>query len=1137
MLGSKALAKPCQLFRAAVMVSCISVAVVPAYGQLSTATINGTIRDTSGAVIAGAVVVLHSVDTNVERRTKTNTAGAYAFLNLNPGTYTLQASDKGFNTKSLAPFTLTVNQTATLDVALDVGTVGQTVEVHANAVAVQTSTAELGVVIAKKAVVDLPLNGRNFTQLLTLTPGASPVSVAQNSGGFLAAPIGEFSFPAMNGQTNRSNMFLLDGINNFSSIVSTYMVPPIIDDVQEFKVESHNDQAEFGQVVGGIVNVVTKSGTNQLHGDMWEFLRNNAFDARNFFLPSVAPFRQNQFGITAGGPVVLPKLYNGHNKTFFFLAYQGFLLRHPADHYYRVPTTANLQGDLSDIPTQIYDPFSTREDPNRPGQFIRDQFPGNRIPNSLIDPGMALYAKTVLPAPIATDVADRNALDVTPYRQDEHDYSARIDHVQGEKNFFWFRYSGTLQNVSSSGGMQSLASRLEFRATNWGGSWVHTFGPTSILQVQIGRAYGRYDTFSNFRTSVVSNSAAFAKQIGFSDDFASNFRSGQTYVPALNVADFFSGGENEGLQTPGETLQEQANYTKIIGDHTLKFGGGVSSMTFRNLQQNPSVSFAATQTADPENLAATGSSLASFLLGVPDSAVRRNVGDTMGWGGVISGYFQDQWKATPKLTVNLGLRYDRTVIPSYGTAAAGNQYVGDLDLLRGIYIVQHAVGSLPPCSQKGFAPCIPTPTGELPPHVVLSSTNKLLHDTTLNFQPRVGLAYRLFPKTAIRAGFGVFFDNWAGVTQMARNIEGSWPSIDEQFNGNLNYPTTAAPTPTLRAEDPIAGAGLLPPPTPFTSNNYFFDPFIKNPYSLQWNFGFETEIANATILSVNYVGSGDRRLDIGGYYNTALTPGPGDPQSRAPFPYSIPANFDRSWGRSNYNALQVTLNRQYRNGLAYLLSYTWSKSIDIGCSGWFGVEGCSIQDPHHFNNDRGVSAFDLTHVLTLNWIYQLPIGTGKRLQTGSKILDYVLGNWQLNGILTLHSGQPYNVNISGDIANTGNLSGYMRPNLIGDPTLSNPTPQEWFDIAAFAAPPLYTFGNFGRDVLRADWVHNVDLSVFRNFPIGESRYFALRFEAFNAFNTPNFAIPSSNMSSTTFGKVLATANSPRQLQLSLKFVF
>ncbi|HWB95829.1 MAG TPA: TonB-dependent receptor, partial [Bryobacteraceae bacterium] len=608
-------------------------------------------------------------------------------------------------------------------------------------------------------------NGRNFTQLLVLSPGVAPVNNSQNNGGWLTGAVGQFTFPAINGQSNRSNFFLLDGIQNYSSILSTYALAPIIDTVQEFKVESHNDQAEFGQVTGGVVDVVTKSGTNQLHGTAWEFLRNDALDARNFFLPRVTPYRWNQFGASGGGPVVLPHLYNGRNRTFFFVGYQGFRFRQPANAYYRVPTAANLAGDLSDQPGQIYNPYSTRPDPANPGSFIRDPFPGNQIPGSLIDPGMLLYAKTTLPAPNSTSLPPFNALDTTPTAQNQEEYSARVDQVLHSRDFFWFRYSGALQDNSGSGGRQSLASLTEYRAKNIGISWVHTFGPTSVLQVQLGRAVTRYDSLARFRSSYVPDAAAFANAVGFNSAFVSNFGNGKTYVPSAGVTDFFSGGENDGLQVPTATWQERANYSKVWGRHTIKFGGEVSSMHFSQTQRNPNVTFAVPQTSNLQNTAGTGSSLASFLLGLPDSLTFRNTVTSLDWGGVISGYVQDQWKVTPQLTLNFGLRYDRTVIPPL------NQEIGDLDLIRGLYITESRVATTPSCAQRGMAPCIPTPDGKLPPGVIIDQGGKIFHDTTKNFQPRFGVAYRVRPKTAIRGSFGVFFDNWAGVTQIARNTE------------------------------------------------------------------------------------------------------------------------------------------------------------------------------------------------------------------------------------------------------------------------------------------------------------------------------------------------------------------------------
>ena len=1112
---------------------------VPAWPQASTAAINGLVRDASGAVVPDAELVLHNAETGVEMRTSSNAAGLYVILNIQPGSYTLTAAKSGFTARSISAFRLMVNQTATFDITLAVGAVQQTVSVEATAAEVQASTAELGAAVGRSQVADLPLNGRNFTQLLTLTPGASPLNSSQNSGGWLTGAIGSYSFPSINGQSNRSNFFLLDGIINHSAIVSAYALAPIVDTIQEFKVQSHNDQAEFGQVVGGIVNVVTKSGTNELHGDGWEYLKHNDLSGRSYFSPTVTPFRWNQFGAAAGGPVVLPKLYHGQNRTFFFLGYQGYRYHKPSNSYFRVPTAANLEGDFSDETRQIYDPFSTRADPTRAGAFIRDPFPRNQIPKSLFDPGILYYAKTTLPSPIVTGVVNSNALDSNPYKQSQEEYTARVDQVL-RSDFFWFRYSGSLQDSDGSGGRQALASLVEFRAKNVGVSWVHTFGPSSVLQVQFGRAVTRYDTKARFRESYVANNVEFAKSVGLSQTAFNQYASGKAYIPAYSVTDYFGGGESDTLQTPTASWQEKANFSRVVGNHTLKLGGELTSMDFRQMVQSLSVTIRTQQTGDPQNSGLTGNAMASFLLNLPDYYFYRNTNTRLQWGGVLGMYFHDQWRVTPKLTVNMGLRYDRTIIPGMGRAEDGSDKVGDLDLIRGVYVVQSGVANTPSCAQKGSAPCIPTADGKLPAGVVQDTRDKLFHDTTMNLQPRLGVAYRLTPRTAFRSSFGVFFDNWAGITQIARNHEGTWPSTGSRIASNIDYPTSSQMVPNIKATDPVIGAGPLPTATPFQQGQYFFDPDLKNAYSMQWNVGIQHQLTPATVLTANYVGSGDRRLDMGGYYNTALTPGPGDNRLRAPYPSLIATYFDRSWGRSNYHALQALLERKptaEHSSLGYMISYTWSKSIDVGCSGWFGVEGCSIQDPYHFNNDRSVSAFDLTHVLTANWVYQLPIGRGRAIQTHNRVADYIVGNWQLNGIVMLRSGQPYTITINGDIANTGNASGYMRANLVGNPTLDNPTPGKWFNTAAFAAPAQYTFGNLGRNTLRSDWLRNFDLSLFRQFPIRESKSLDIRLEMFNAFNTPTFGIPTSNMSSVTFGQVLSTANSPRQIQLGAKLTF
>jgi hypothetical protein len=666
---------------------------------------------------------------------------------------------------------------------------------------------------------------------------------------------------------------------------------------------------------------------------------------------------------------------------------------------------------------------------------------------------------------------------------------------------------------------------------------VHTFSPSLILQAQFGRSHQETNTSNEY----LSLGSSAIQGLAYDANFAGNFIGDFSALPSIGISGYSTviPAISRSLN-PNETNVHQwkANVSKIVGSHTLRFGGEINSSTFESLYNNANVGYALQQTSDPSQPNVfPGNAMASFLLNVPDSAGRRNVHETTRWGGVMGYYFQDSWKATQRLTINLGLRYDRTFIPPYGRPETagfnGGIEAGSIDFNNGTYVVQQ----LPPsCTERGHAPCIPG-NGKLPDHVVVSPNGKIYHDTTSNWGPRLGIAYRATPSIAVRAGFGIYYDNWAAVTQTSQNYEGTWPDIGQQLANNLNVPVPSQPTPTVKGQNPFAaGGGAFPAPTPFEQVQWYMDPYAKNPYSMQWNFGVAKQINNSTTVSLDYVGSGSRRLDLGGYYNVALTPGPGDPRARQPYPYIHATYYDRSIGRGNYNALQFHFSKRYSGGLAYQVSYTYSKSIDIGSSGWYGVEGQSVQDPYHYNNDRSVSGFDLTQILSANVVYEVPFGKGKRFSSGNRAADYVLGGWQLNTITTARSGQPYNITVPGDSANTGN-TGYLRANLVGDPNISNPTAQAWFNTSAFAAPAQYTFGNLGRYAMRTSPFWNVDLSIFRQFPFLETRSVEFRAESFNTMNTVIMGTPNGNALDPNFGKVTGVANSPRSLQLGLKVIF
>ena len=1083
-----------------------------AFGQASSSAVNGTVTDQQGAVVPGTEVVLTSVETGIERRAETNAVGRYVFVNILPGYYTIEGSAEGFRTAAIEPFVLVVNQTATFDIVLEVGAVTESVTVEAIGAQVQSSSSELGTAMTEQQVVDLPLNGRNFTQLLMLTPGASPVNVAQSRGGFGSTSVGTFSFPSINGQNNRSNLFLTDGVNNQGLTTSTYAVPPIIDAIQEFKVQSHNDLAEFGGVTGGVVNVVTKSGTNSSHGSLWWFMRNDNLDARNTFLKDKAALAQNMFGATIGGPIV-------SNKTFYYGAFQGFTNRTPANRNYRVPTAANRQGDLSDSARQIFDPYSTHTGPD--GSAVRDPFPGNVISQSRLDAGFVYFLEHTVPMPIdlGTDLGNLNQRDTTGTALDQYEYSARVDHRLSDADTAYLRWSAQDNYRIGSGGRQGLSSFIDIINLNVAANWVHTFDPTSVLQVSFARTDVKRDTGNSF----ANLPDGFISTVGWNPDFAGGFRGGTSYVPNVAVAQYFGGGERIGFTRTSDTWQYKGTYTKIVGSHTLKVGGEYNILGHFGRSNDHSNSFSTIGTASPANRGGTGHPLASFLLNVPNAWSRRDFHKRARDGALYSYFAQDSWKVTPKLTLNFGLRLDHTVLPQFGNPEENTVEFGNIDYNVGIYWITAAP---PTCEAKRAAPCLPDPSGSLPEDVRVT-TSYIQDPWPLSWQPRFGFAYRLNERTAIRASGGVFFDNYAGVTQNTQNLGHTWPDVGRKLQGNTN-PADAVPN--VSAKNP-APTGILPTATPYNQGAWYSDPRMDNAYSMQWNFGIQRQLDEATLLSVNYVGSGNRRLPLGTYYNVALTPGKrSEARSRAPFPRFRPNHWLTSWGRSSYHSLQTQYNRRFSRGLAFMVNYTWAKSIDIGCSGWF-VENCSQQNPYNFNMDRSVSGFDLSHNLNFNWVWDLPI------KFDNPALNAVLGGWRFNGLALFTSGQPYHPIVNGDIAGTGMLNRRYRANYVGDPILSNPTPAAWLNKSAFELPQAGTFGNAGRNSLRADGINNVDFSLFKIFSIKDRVEVEYRVELFNGFNTPQYRAPVSNFSQGNFGRVLGTANRARQIQMGLKLKF
>jgi hypothetical protein len=819
-----------------------------------------------------------------------------------------------------------------------------------------------------------------------------------------------------------------------------------------------------------------------------------------------------------------------------------------------VPTPAELSGDLSDFKDssgnliQIYNPFSTRPDPAHPGYSLLDPFANNQIDPNLISKTALAYAKS-WPAPVNTGNPAYNALDTSPATVRQELASLRIDEQLSSRNTAFVRYTAAYQPTITSGGFVGYKVADFFNAQNAAVSFTHTCSGSAVFNFVFGRNNAVYNN-PTYYTNLPAN---FLPSLGFASQFSGGFIGGRSHVPRVSISGFAGGGDAVNNSHLSDMWEYKGDFSKLHGRHTFKMGADLTSNNFSSPLQDVTVSSSSSVTSCQFCYAPIsgpgispgkgGVSFASFLLGVPSGANRRDVFETEVGGWVDGFYFQDQWKPTDKLSVNLGLRYDFTLMPIYGQDIYNNNTTGDVDFSNGTYIIQKMV---PACNPPSVvAPCIPG--GTLPAHVVVTphKNHRIMPNFFDNWQPRVGFAYRLRPALVLHGSIGRFFDSWAAVVQTAENTAGSWPQLGQLIVNNLNKNEV----PTVSMTDPFAGAGSagVPAASPFLSSGFalwYMNPLLKNPYSDQWTIGLEQQLTANTTLTANYVGAASHRLDVGSYWNVATTPGPGDATvvaSRQPYPYIPPTYYDRDTGKGNYNAFQFVLNHRTGKGLSYLLSYTYSKNMSEGCDGWYGVEGCSTEDPYNLRNDRSVTGFDLTHMLSYSWVYQFPFGKGQRFSTGNRGLDYVIGNWQLNGIFFVSSGQPTFNSISGDAANTGNNT--ERPNrLLGPAYASNkgaPSPggMYWLNPAAFADPAPYTFGTEGRNDLRMDWSRNFDLSFFRSFPFTETKRLEFRGEFFNAFNTPRFGGWDSTVGDEYFGQVGGQANSPRIVQFALKLYF
>ena len=1194
------------------------------FAQTATGEVSGTVTDPNGAAVPGAVVRLTNQATKIESVAKTNESGFFVFVNVRPATYMLSVEVPGFK-GGQTQFDVGVSETVTQNIALTVGQVSEAVEIISGTEMVQRSSSDLGTVISEKTVQDLPLNGRNFTQLLTLTPGATPVSTSQNRNvggveGNVGIPGSGFADPSFHGQENRSKLYFFDGIINTNVRGPTYIVIPNIDLIQEFKVVGHDAKAEFGGAMGGVMNMVSKSGGNSFHGSAFEYLRNDAFDARNSFdvcttarcapgqgVPKKPlPFRQNQFGAIVTGPVI-------KNRTFFSFGYDGWRYSQPTLGLSYVPTAAEINGDFSNYKVrsnQIFNPYSTRQvgtalvrDPFRcdsggnplpvNAQNRQDQSVGsvcNKLPAALIFKPMQQFFQqySAIPNLSAGGNATQNFAQGRPTTNNSNGFQIRVDHTFSDRDSVFFRF--TQQNVSVDNPIGTEGSTGgSGKGRNYGGAWTHSFSPSLIVDVRAGYA-GRPGVDSGQQNQHAAGIEPL-KQFGFRDI--------DKYGGLLVRLDTneWTAGSNNDFGVRGAALRENPNWsvtpnlTWLRGNHNLKFGGWYIKAKRIQLNTFQRYSFSDEQTRNPAAASnTTGLSLASALLGFPASFDAQlpslHGGPVQFKYSSWAAYGQDEWRVGRNVVLTLGLRYDYLTQPKTLDGRLWNSF----DLLNQRWII--GADTLPPlCSVAKAAPCIPD-SFLSDPHfnnVVLAGAKFFAPPPIKdNLGPRIGIAWSLNSKNVIRAGYGLYFDPLPARSQYAQNdLEAAvWPDATAfagTANTNANFANgTFFNIVQLQAQ---GFATPLPTASPWTVGGFNDDPRYKDPYSHQWHVEFQRELTKSTMISVAYVGSVSRRLPYSGLANAARQAFPnGTPAATVDAARAVPwvgagVNYTLAIGKANYKALETKFQRRFTSGLSTLVSYTWGRSRDTG-SGYFNVENgpggsSTIQNFWDQSTVWGVSSYDITHFLSWATVYELPFGKGKKWFRNGPA-SWILGDWQTNFIAQARTGAPFNLIVTGDLANlrgsgSSAPNNYLRPNLIADPfkagpVSANPDPNcqktisqggraadqvrtiaSWFNPCAFGIPSG-AFGNLPRNAFRGPAVYTMDLSMFKSIAINERFKAQLRIEAFNVFNIINWDAPANanltiNSNATAIapnvGRItgLAQGTNPRQLQFGLRFVF
>jgi hypothetical protein len=1049
----------------------------------------GVVSDESGAVIPGAKVNATNTATNFSRESLTEAQGDYRIINLLPGTYDVSVEMMGFKKAVNAGVVVRVNESTRVDVGMQVGNVVESVEVTASGQLLETASATVGKVVNNTAIVNLPLNGRDFTQLTLLLPGASPG--ASSGGGFL---IGGQTV-AVTGNRSDQNNYTLDGVNNNETFFKHYGIRPSIDALQEFKVQTNITSAEYGEAAGANVNIAVKSGTNEVHGSLFEFFRNNVLDARDSFAATRPQFRWNQFGGTLGGPIK-------KDKTFIFGNYEGFRLRRESTILGTVPTAAMMSGDFSRTVTgavapPIYDIVSTRASPSGTG-FIRDPFPNNRIPANRFNAVSSAWQDNLYKqAPENRPGLSQNYVNTTPRKRNDDQFTLRADHRVSDSNNLFGRFSYADYDQLEPQTFPGFEVDFINHFRNYVISDVQTFGPTTVLELKFGF---NQDNIERSTPLGAQNLLPSALAAGLRD-IPADFRGEMDFPVNMAIADFSGPGLTAFVSGPQKTWQILPSLSKIMGRHSLKFG---SDIKFRHVLHDgvfATITHDRLSTNDPQDATGvTGQAYASFLLGWPSSIGRILPLEAPGCESCTEAnmkhnmynfYVQDDIKVSRNLTINIGMRYEYTEWYSSRNDPPNSSWFSTFDDCGPLEI------RLGCTSGKGkFVWAGPNPiTGEAP-----NTTSTLIAPDKNNWAPRFGLAYLLGSSTTIRAGYAIFYGSniaWEG-----NHMRGNYPfAVGQELPVNRTF----AENPTQNAFPPLDPANV-PPSAQHTArkDNRF-------PYVQQWNLGIQQQLVEDLLFEINYIGNKGTRLASFISGNDAL-PGPGDIQPRRPFPQHLGAfSENRTDAVSTYHGMTVKLEKRFSQGLQFDVNYAWSKSIDLN-SQWGGT---SPQDAYNARDSIGVSDFHRAHIFSADMVWQLPRADLRGAA------DKIVNGWQLNSILQFRSGNFLTATLPFDNANTGSRGNFQRPNIVGDIDGAQ-TRESWFNTAAFAVPAPYNFGNAGRNIIEAPGFATVDFALYKNFLFKESQNIQFRFEGFNVLNrtnlnTPNVSCCTSN--NATFGVI------------------